>query len=215
MQMREPVNTLTHLFGILFAAIGLVIMLFNAIPLGDVSMIVGAVVFGISMILLYSASSIYHWYIGKEHTQLVLRKIDHSMIFILIAGTYTPICLTALKGTLGTVLLIVIWALAIIGLLTKVFFINMPRKLSAGIYLFLGWIAIFFIYPLIKSIPLQGVIWLVLGGIFYTIGSIIYAKKSEKIKWGAFGFHEIFHVFILLGTFSHFMLVNQYLILQP
>lgn len=208
--MREPINTITHLLGIVFAFAGLLVMIVNALMKSSVIYLIGGIVFGISMIALYSASTIYHWFNGKKEIILRLRKLDHAMIFVLIAGTYTPICLTTLRGSLGTGLLIAVWLLAITGIIMKVLFIHMPRWLSAGMYLFLGWISILFIYPLFKALPIQGFVWLVLGGVFYTVGSIFYATKSEKIRIWKFGFHEIFHLFILAGSFAHFVMINQY-----
>lgn len=209
--MREPINTITHFIGIFLGIIGLIVMIVNAVIKQSSVYLVGGIVFGLSMILLYSASTIYHWYNGKASAILKLRKLDHAMIFVLIAGTYTPICLTALKGTLGTILLILVWSLAIIGTVSKVMFINMPRWLSAGMYLFLGWLSIFFIVPLFHALPTGGFVWLVTGGVLYTVGSLFYASKSEKIKIAGFGFHEIFHLFILAGSASHFILINQYI----
>jgi len=214
MHFREPVNTWTHFVGIVLAALAMTVMVWNAALKNNMTLVTGAIIFGVSMILLYSASTIYHGFNGKKEIILRLRKLDHAMIFVLIAGTYTPICLTVLKGKLGTGLLIAVWALAAIGIMTKVIFIHMPRWLSAGMYLFLGWISIFFIYPIFKAMPVSGFVWLVLGGLFYTVGSIIYAVKSERLRIGIFGFHEIFHLFILLGTMSHFIMVNNYLILR-
>lgn len=210
--MREPINTITHFVGAIFALIGMLVMIVKGIVESHTLYLVGGIVFGISMILLYSASTIYHWYKGKDQTILRLRKLDHAMIFVLIAGTYTPVCLLGLKGTLGYVLLILVWALAIIGTISKVLFINMPRWLSAGMYLFLGWLSIFFIVPIYKALPFGGFVWLVIGGVLYTIGSVFYASKSEKIKLGGFGFHEIFHLFIMAGTFAHYIMVNGYLV---
>lgn len=209
--MREPINTITHLVGIVLAVIALIAMIINAIWKENFTYLIGGIIFGVSMILLYSASTIYHWYKGDSKSILSLRKLDHAMIFVLIAGTYTPVCLTALSGTLGTVVLILVWSLAIIGTISKVLFINMPRWLSAGMYLFLGWISVFFIVPLFRALPTGGFVWLVTGGVLYTIGSLFYASKSEKIKIAGFGFHEIFHLFILAGTTAHYIMVNHYL----
>ena len=214
MRFREPVNTWTHFVGIILAALAMTVMVWNAVMRHSMTLISGAIVFGISMILLYSASTIYHGFNGKKEIILRLRKLDHAMIFVLIAGTYTPLCLTVLKGSLGTGLLIGVWSLAAIGIITKVVFIHMPRWLSAGMYLFLGWISIIFIYPIFKAMPISGFVWLVLGGLFYTVGSVIYALKSERLRIGVFGFHEIFHLFILLGTLSHFIMINNYVILR-
>ncbi len=209
--MREPINTITHLIGIIMGAVALVMMILNAVMKDSTTYLIGGIVFGVSMILLYSASTLYHWYNGKASAIKRLRKLDHAMIFVLIAGTYTPICLTALKGTLGTIMLILIWSLAIIGTVSKLLFINMPRWISAGMYLFLGWLCIIFIVPLFKALPPEGFFWLVTGGVLYTVGSIFYASKSEKIKIAGFGFHEIFHLFILAGTLAHYILINHYI----
>lgn len=209
--MREPINTITHFIGVFLAFAGLIALIVNALLKNNPVYLVGGIIFGISMILLYGASTLYHWYNGASTAIKRLRKLDHAMIFVLIAGTYTPICLTALKGNLGNTLLIVVWSLAVVGAISKVVFINMPRWLSAGMYLFLGWLSIFFIVPLFKSLPTAGFMWLVAGGLLYTVGSIFYASKSEKIMIAGFGFHEIFHLFILAGTSAHFILINNYI----
>ncbi|OJV62326.1 MAG: hemolysin [Clostridiales bacterium 38-18] len=209
--MREPINTITHLIGVLLGFLALGIMVTQAILKHNPYFLASGFIFGMSIILLYSASTIYHWYNGKKDNILVkLRKLDHSMIFVLIAGTYTPICLTVLRGTLGYVLLALVWSLAIFGTISKVIFINMPRWLSAGMYLFLGWLSIFFIVPIFRALPFAGFLWLVIGGILYTVGSVFYAKKP-KFSISGFGFHEIFHLFILAGSLAHFILINQYI----
>ena len=212
MKIREPLNTLTHFIGIILSVAALITLIVTAIMKKSPVSLAGGIVFGISLILLYSASTIYHGYNGSEKVILRLKKLDHAMIFVLIAGTYTPICLIALRGPLGYGLLIGIWSLALIGMVTKVIFIHMPRWLSAGMYLFMGWISVAFIYPLSKTLPTNGFLWLIIGGLFYTVGAIFYATKSEKIKLGNFGFHEIFHLFILAGSAAHFILIHRYLI---
>lgn len=212
MKIREPLNTLTHFIGIILSVAALITLIVTSIMKKSPVSLAGGIVFGISLILLYSASTIYHGYTGSEKVILRLKKLDHAMIFVLIAGTYTPICLIALRGPLGYGLLIGIWSLALIGMVTKVIFIHMPRWLSAGMYLFMGWISVAFIYPLSKTLPTNGFLWLIVGGLFYTVGAIFYATKSEKIKLGNFGFHEIFHLFILAGSAAHFILIHRYLI---
>lgn len=170
-------------------------------------------VFGLSMIMLYFSSGLYHLF-GKNAEEVdIFRKIDHAMIYILIAGTYTPLCLIALKGILGTVSFITIWIIAAFGISTvffKKFWAKIPRWGSTGIYILMGWISIFLIYPLSKTISSEGIMWLIIGGAFYTIGAVIYAlKKPNPFK--GFGFHEIFHIFVLLGTASHFWCIFHYL----
>ncbi|MDN5352705.1 MAG: hemolysin [Clostridiales bacterium] len=209
MQIREPINALTHLSGIVLSIAGMIALLaLNHHPLA----LAGSIVFGLSMVLLYTASTVYHWYSGNGDVIKRLRKFDHAMIFVLIAGTYTPICLLVLGGRLGIGLLITIWAIAIAGIVAKIKFINMPRALSAAIYLVMGWLCIFFIYPIYKGMPAGAFPWLVAGGILYTIGSLFYASKSDRIKIGKFGFHEIFHLFILAGSAAHYIMIVKFLI---
>lgn len=208
--MKEPGNTITHLIGAILSAVGMVFMLYKAIALQSGIYIAGALIFGFSLIALYSASTIYHWVSGSEKLTEILRKVDHAMIFVLIAGTYTPVCLVTLKGVLGYSLLAVVWTLALTGIGLKLVFMNAPRWLYTGAYVFLGWVAIFFIWPIYKAMPLGGFALLVTGGLLYTIGSVIYATKSKKINLFGLGFHEIFHLFILGGSLSHFVMVSEY-----
>lgn len=165
------------------------------------------------MIMLYTSSGLYHLF-GKKAEEIdIFRKIDHAMIYILIAGTYTPLCLIALEGVLGISSFIVIWVLAAFGISTvffKKFWSKMPRWGATGIYILMGWVSIFLIYPLSKSIPMDAILWIFGGGVFYTIGAIIYAMKKPNIVKG-FGFHEIFHILVLLGTACHFWCIFKYL----
>jgi hemolysin III len=167
------------------------------------------------MIMLYSSSGLYHLF-GKKAEEIdIFRKIDHAMIYILIAGTYTPLCLVALKGTFGIISFIVIWILAGFGISTvffKKFWSKMPRWGATGIYILMGWISVFLIYPLSKVVPLGAILWIGIGGIFYTVGAVIYAMKKPN-PFKGFGFHEIFHILVLLGTASHFWCILKYLAL--
>lgn len=209
-RFREPVSGLSHLFGALLAVAALTALLFAAIANKDVWQIVSFSIFGASMILLYSASAIYHLVSGSDRVIRVLRKLDHSMIFVLIAGTYTPICLVLLRGAIGYSLLSVIWSCAILGIIFKMFFFNVPRWLYTGVYILMGWMALFVIVPLFGAAGWRGVLWLIIGGVFYTIGGVIYGLKRPNIipKW--LGFHEIFHVFIILGSISHFLMIYRF-----
>lgn len=209
-KFREPASGLSHLAGALLSVLALALLLHTGISNGSTLEIVGFSIFGASMICLYSASSIYHLINASEKVILKLRKLDHSMIFVLIAGTYTPICLMPLRGRVGYILLAVLWATAICGIVFKMFFINAPRWLYTMIYIIMGWAAVFVIGPLYKAVGLRAILWLVIGGLFYTIGGIIYALKKPNIipKW--LGFHEIFHILIILGTVSHFLMIYFY-----
>ena len=209
-KMREPINALTHLLGVLLSIIGLILLIHKSIIFDKSYNIPTFIIFGVSLILLYTASSVYHLVPGPDKIIKVLRKIDHSMIFILIAGTYTPVCLLALKGTLGIALLITIWVLALVGILFKMFWFNMPRWVSTSIYVIMGWLVIIAIYPLTKVLPLGGILWLFIGGVFYTIGAIIYGTKKPTIFSKFLGFHEIFHLFVLLGSLCHFWVMFKY-----
>ncbi|WDV44914.1 hemolysin III family protein [Clostridiaceae bacterium M8S5] len=212
MKMREPINSITHLIGIFLSIIGLVLLLLTSISSHSWIKILSSVVFCLGLIGLYSASTVYHWSKASDDTIKILRKIDHTMIYVLIAASYTPICLVVLKGKVGYTLLSVVWTLAIVGIVLKFFWLNAPRLLYTSFYLILGWSAIFVIYPLYNLLPKPAFFLLFLGGIAYSIGAIIYMVKSSKIRIWKFGFHEIFHVFILLGSLFHFLLIYNYII---
>lgn len=210
---REPVNGFTHLLGALLSVIGLTILIVTSIvrqQAGIISLI-AYVVFGISLLLLYSASSIYHLVNASEKILNRLRRFDHSMIYILIAGTYTPICLFCLSNPLKLTYLIIIWMLALAGVLFKLIWFHSPRWLSTAIYLIMGWLCIFAIVPLYKGLTPIGFSWLLIGGICYTIGGVIYGVKKPKF-FNALGFHEIFHVFVLAGSFCHYWVVFRFVL---
>lgn len=170
------------------------------------------IIFGISMILLYAASATYHLVVSSDKVISFLRRLDHSMIFLLIAGSYTPFCLIALEGTTGWVLFSIIITIAIVGISFKLIWFNCPRWLSTSIYVIMGWIAVFLMGPLKESLSSQGLSLLIIGGVFYTIGAIIYATKPKFLKSKYLGFHEIFHIFIMFGTLTHFLCVFKYVI---
>lgn len=210
LHMKEPGNTITHLIGAVLSLAGLIYMLYQGISSGSGLYLAGGLIFGLSLLALYSASTIYHWVPGSERLTKALRQVDHAMIYVLIAGTYTPICLITLKGMLGTLLLIGVWSLAAAGIVVKLLWMSAPRWLYTGFYLFLGWLAVFFIWPIYKAMPLAGFVCLISGGLLYTVGSIIYAKKSEALRLAHLGFHEIFHLFILAGSTAHFVMISRF-----
>ncbi|MBP8865960.1 MAG: hemolysin III family protein, partial [Acetobacterium sp.] len=153
----------------------------------------------------------YHASQGDQEKILLLKKLDHAMIFILIAGTYTPFCLLCLTGTMRTAMMVAIWGVALIGIILKVAWIHMPRWLGTGLYIFLGWFALFVLGPLYQALPLPGFMLLVGGGVMYTIGGVIYAIKKPNFGKN-FGFHELFHIFVILGSFCHFICVFFFII---
>ena len=202
---EEKINILTHGLGLLLSIAALVLLIIHANAHGTARHIVSFTIFGASMILLYSASTLYH-YSQKPDIRRKLNILDHASIYVLIAGTYTPFTLITLKGWLGWTIFGITWGIAIIGVFFKLFYTGRFDKISTIAYVAMGWIIIFAVKPLIENLPLNGLYWLLAGGIFYTIGAILYSVK--KIKFN----HAIFHVFVLLGSFSHFMAIYFYVL---
>ena len=210
-KFREPISSLTHLLGAFLSLIGLILLIKYSLDVSNAYNTIILAVFGVSSILLYCASSTYHQCLSSEKVIKILRRVDHSMIYVLIAGTYTPICLIALKGRIGTFLFLGVWLLAFIGILLKIVWFDAPRWLYTGFYILMGWISVFAIVPIIRAVSIGGFIWLLAGGLFYTIGAVIYATKRPKINLKFFGFHEIFHIFIMLGSLCHYILMFKYI----
>jgi len=214
MKIKDPVSGISHLIGALLSLFGTIILLYFAYKQNDIVKIVSFFIFGASMLFLYASSAIYHLFGHSPEEVDVFRKIDHAMIYILIAGTYTPFCLIALKGAWGIATLIIIWILGIAGISTvffKSFWIHVPRWFATSLYIIMGWLSVIIVYPLFKATSIETIIWLLIGGISYTVGAVIYAKKKPNISKG-FGFHELFHIFVLLGTVSHFYAIYKYLL---
>lgn len=211
-QSREPMNCMTHLVGVFLFAIATLIMLLRADEVGaSLQTTVSVVVFGISLMALYAASALYHYYPGEHpHTLLWLRKLDHSMIYVLIVGTYTPISLYYLPAGENLLFTGILWAIALVGIIVKLCWMGAPRFLSTLVYLLLGW-SVLFDFNSFLSIPTSGLWLIAAGGIAYSIGAVIYIiKKPNLSKY--FGFHEIFHLFILLGSFLHVLAVYFYVL---
>ena len=209
---REPINALTHLAGAVIFGTGFIFLFINAIHTGELKYILSSVIYGLGLIGLYTASTIYHWADGSERTLINLKKIDHSMIYVFIAATYTPICMVTLAGRFGYTLLGIVWAMAIIGIVIKFLWINLPRWLYTSFYLILGWVAVVAVYPLSRTLEMSGLILLILGGLLYTSGAVIYALKPKGLTVWKFGFHEIFHLFILAGSMMHYAMIYGFVI---
>lgn len=206
--LREPVNGLTHLIGAVLSVAALTAMIIKTLLKGDTAVtVISVCVFGISMILLYTASSLYHSIISSDKVIKALKRFDHSMIAVLIAGSYAPFCLAALHNKTGYILFAAVGGCALASIIFKLFWVTCPRWISSVMYIAMGWFAAFAIYPLMKVLSPAGLAWLVAGGVVYTIGGIIYALKKWQIKIGPFGNHEIFHLFIMAGTLCHFICV--------
>lgn len=204
-KFREPVSGFTHLGAAIVSALSLIALLIYT--WGDPQKQVMLAIYGISLILMFSASATYHLVKATPEKQLRLRKWDHSAIYLLIAGTYTPICLTYFTGMYRWGLLIAVWAFALIGIAVKISVIHAPRLLNAGLYLAMGWLAVFAIPQIVTNMPLGAIIWLVAGGLFFTLGAVIYVTKKMDFIPGIFGFHEVWHIFVILGCLCHLVMV--------
>ncbi|MDP3684316.1 MAG: hemolysin III family protein [Ignavibacteria bacterium] len=207
---HDPISGLTHFVGIIFSIIGLVALLTRTSGVFTIYHTVSFSVFGGAMILLYTISTLYHWLPLSEKNLILFRKIDHIMIFIFIAASNTPICIISIRGIWGWSILTSVWVFTLGGFFLKIFWLNAPRYLYTSLYLIMGWMIVAAIYPLTKVMQVQGIVWLALGGIFYSIGAIIYAMKKPDPYPGKFGFHEIFHLFIMAGSFCHFWMMYYY-----
>ena len=200
---KEPVNGWLHFTGAVLAAATLALLVSTAAAHGTARHVVGAAVFGASALLMFGASALYH--ISHQSPRRALyRQLDHSMIYVFIAGTYTPICLSALWGTwLGAPLLVVVWVLAAAGVLQKITWPDAPRGLEVALYLGLGWLAAPATRPLLRAVPADTLAWIVAGGLLYTVGALFYWRKWPRGIPGRFGFHELWHVFVLAAATSH------------
>ena len=204
-KLREPVNSLTHWAGALLALAGLAALLI--VGWSTPAKIVSLLVYGLSLIGMFSASATYHMVQAKDRVLLILRKIDHSAIFLLIAGTYTPFCINAFDGFWKWGMLIIIWSLAAIGIIVKVFYIKAPRWLNAGIYVVMGWLCVGASGQMLATLPAWVFTWLLVGGVIYTLGAVVYSTKIFNFKPGVFGFHEVWHIFVMLAAAAHYVAV--------
>ena len=203
---EEKINIISHAIGFNLSIVALVLLVRHAILNGDVWHIVSFSIFGASLIMLYAASTFYHS-AKKPEFRKRMKVIDHASIYVLIAGTYTPFTLVTLHGTLGWVIFGSSWGLALTGIILKLFFTGKYNLVLTLTYVFIGWIIVFAIKPLINNLPSEGFTWLLAGGISYTIGAILYSVK--KIKFN----HAIFHMFVLTGSLCHFVSVFFYVLL--
>ena len=200
-------SAITHGIGVVLAVVGTVWLIVRAAGQRDAWKIVSFAIYGGSMILLYTASTLYHSLRTAVPGRLRLKKFDHIAIYYLIAGTYTPVCLTVLRGSWGWWLFGIIWALAIGGTVMTFFWVSCPRWVSSTVYIAMGWIALAAIYPLWKAVGWAGITQLLVGGLLYTIGGVLYAVKWPGRNNPRFGCHEIFHVFCLLGSAAMFSMM--------
>ena len=203
--LEEKTNIVSHGIGFILSIVALVLLVTHANLYGNAWHVVSFSIFGVSLIILYGASTFYH---GTKKPELRnrLRVFDHASIYVLIAGTYTPFTLVTLKGPLGWSILVISWGMALTGIILKLFFTGKYDLISTIMYVLMGWVIVFAIKPLINNLPADGLLWLFAGGISYTSGAIVYSIK--KIKFN----HAIFHMFVLIGSFCHFMSVFFYVL---
>lgn len=202
---EEKLNIASHALGMFLSMIALILLLVKGASSGDIMHLISAGIFGVSLLILYSASTFFH-----SAREVKLRKklniLDHAAIFLLIAGSYTPFTLITLKGKVGWIIFSVVWGIALIGMILKLFYTGRYKRLSTLMYVLMGWVIVLASNSLIENLPSIGLIWLIAGGLFYTIGAIFYSIK--KIKFN----HAIFHLFVLLGSFCHFWCIYFYVI---
>jgi hemolysin III len=204
-KLREPVNGLTHLGGAIAALFGQIALLVAAS--NGVAKFVSVLIYGLSLVTLFSASATYHMVDAGPRVMRILRKFDHSAIYLLIAGTYTPICINAFSGFYRWGLLAIIWSIALVGILVNLFYINKPRWLSATVYVIMGWLCVSAAGQMTTALTPMALAWLIIGGVVYTFGAVVYATKLFDFVPGKFGFHEVWHIFVLLGAAAHFVAV--------
>lgn len=208
MKLKEPVSAALHLLGVILSILALIVLLLNG--LDSVWKIISFSIYGSTLILLYTFSIIYHsvpqsWG-GKNQ---IFRKLDHLSIYLLIAGTYTPFCLVTMRGPWGWSLFGIIWGLAIAGILIQSVYINVDRRFTTLIYIAMGWMVLIAFKPLLAALDPNGIWLLALGGVTYSLGGIVYALRKPNL-FKSYGFHELWHTFVLLGAFLHFLAVYYY-----
>ena len=211
-KLKDPGSAITHGIAFLLAAVGAAPLLIRSSEWSDHIHIVALGVFILTMMLLYAASTLYHSVDSTAKVNRRLKKLDHMMIFVLIAGSYTPVCLIVLGGKLGYTLLALVWGIAAVGMIVKACWITCPKWFSSVIYIAMGWVCVLVFGPLLKTLSTPAFLWLLAGGIIYTVGGVIYALKlpffNSKHKY--FGSHEIFHLFVMGGSFCHYMMMYGY-----
>lgn len=207
----DPMSSETHFVGACLSVIGLLFMILRGIKHDVTPFIMGStIVFGISLIALYSASAIYHYFQGNDKVKKVLRTLDHSMIYVLIVGTYTPVVMCYMEAPHSYYFLGILWTVALIGIIVKLFWLEAPRSITTLFYLILGW-AVVFDFQAFSSIPIHCLFLIACGGIAYSVGAVIYIFKKPNFS-SMFGFHELFHIFVMVGSAFHFLAVIIYIL---
>ena len=210
--IREPGSAITHFIGMMMAVFAAVPLLIKAGITSGGRCFVALSIFMTSMILLYGASATYHSVNLSGKALNLFRKLDHMMIFVLIAGSYTPVCLIVLDNRSGYALLSLVWGIALVGMLVKACWINCPKWFSSVIYIAMGWVCLLVFGQLLSTLPTAAFLWLLAGGLIYTAGGIIYALKLPLFnsRHKSFGSHEVFHLFVMAGSICHFIFMYVY-----
>ena len=211
-RFRDPVSAISHYAGALLSIVAMSMVIYsqrNDISLYNISLM-SSLVFTASMFMLYLASGIYHTLLLPKEKLVFFRKLDHSMIYVLIAGSYTPFCLAINNIDYGYRILILIWSLAVAGIILKLCFFNAPRAIGTAFYIILGWMIVFFAKDVIEVLNPGGMFLLALGGISYTLGGVIFIIKKPNLKY--MNFHDLFHFFVLIGTALQFFAVYLYVL---
>ena len=210
--IKDPGSAITHFIGMLMAIFAAFPLLIKAAHEPSRIYLISLAIYAVSLILLYAASTTYHTFDFSERVNTILKKIDHMMIFVLIAGSYTPVCLIVLGGKLGYTLLALVWGIAAVGMLVKACWITCPKWFSSVIYIAMGWVCVLVFGPLLKTLSAPAFLWLLAGGIIYTVGGVIYALKLPifNAKHKFFGSHEVFHLFVMGGSICHFIFMYLY-----
>jgi len=204
-KLREPVNGLLHVGGAIAALFGQIALV--VVASSGIAKVASVIVYGVSLVMLFSASAVYHLVKAGPKTVEALRKFDHSAIYLLIAGTYTPICINAFSGFYRWGLLAIVWSIAFAGILVKVFFVEEPRWVAVTVYAIMGWLSVSAVGQMLTALSPATLAWLIVGGVVYTLGGVVYATKIFDFAPGKFGTHEVWHVFVLVGAAAHFMAV--------
>ena len=214
LHIKEPGSAITHFIGMLMAMFAAVPLLIKAANEPSRIYIISLAVYAASLILLYAASTTYHTFDISKKVNTILKKIDHMMISVLIAGSYTPVCLLVLKGRIGIILLSIVWAIAIAGILIKAFWVYCPKWVSSVLYIGMGWTCVLAFTQLLNNLSPAAFGWLLAGGIIYTVGGVIYALKLPLFnsRHKNFGSHEIFHLFVMGGSACHFVVMYAFLL---
>lgn len=216
-KLKDPGSAITHFIGMMMAMFAATPLILRAMRAPDTVHVISLSIFIVSMILLYAASTTYHTFDLSERTNKILKKLDHCMIFVLIAGSYTPICLIVLHGRTGFMLLALVWSIAILGIIFKLCWVTCPKWVSSVLYIAMGWVCVLAFTQILNSLPAAAFNWLLAGGIIYTVGGIIYALKLPifNAHHKYFGSHEIFHLFVMAGSICHFIMMFEYVAVLP